>query len=463
MMILRDVVERFEKQAPVCVMVRAALENVFAAERLDAMFEKTAKQQRSGELLFSTVADMMASVVCQIRPSIHAAYRARADEIGVTVKSIYDKLGGIEPLVSRGMVQETAGRMRTIIEKMGGPKRELLSGYQVKILDGNHLRRTDRRIGELREINGAPLPGLALVVLDPQLMMVTDVIPCEDGHAQERSLLPQILETIQRGEVWMADRNFCTAMFLFGIMDRHAHFIIRQHATSPARELVGRRRKMGRCETGVVYEQKLRIWDAQGNEKVIRRITVQLYEPTRDGETEIHILTNLPQQVTPLAIVGMYGNRWTIETAFQEMAENLESEIQTLGYPKAALFGFCMGLVIYNILSVVKAAVRAAHDKKAGDNISMYYMADEIACTYRGMMIATGEKYWTKQFAALTPTQMARVLIAMAKRIRPSRYAKNSWWPKKKPDKKMNKKNRNHVSTARILKKRNEASEAVPC
>ncbi len=261
----------------------------------------------------------------------------------------------------------------------------------------------------------------------------------------------------------MADRYFCTAKFLFGIMARHAHFIIREHGTSPGRELVGRRRKMGRCETGVVYEQKLRIWDAQGNKKIIRRITVHLYEPTRDGDVEIHILTNLPIKVTPVIIAGVYGNRWTIETAFQEMAENLESEIKTLGYPKAALFGFCMGLMIYNILSVVKAAVRVAHSKDADEDISTYYMADEIASTYRGMMIAIGEKYWTKQFAGLTPVQMARVLIAMAKRIRLSRYAKNRWRPKKKSDKKMNKKNRNHVSTARILEKRNQASKAVRC
>lgn len=462
-MILRDVVERFEKQAPVCVMVRAALENVFAAERLDAMFEKTAEQQRSGELLFSTVADMMAAVVCQIRPSVHAAYRAQTDEIGVTIKAVYDKLGGIEPVVSRAMVQETGRCMRRILEKMGGPQRELLPGYRAKLLDGNHFRRTDRRIGELREINGAPLPGQALVVLDPQLMMATDVIPCEDGHAQERSLLPQILETVQRSEVWIADRNFCTAKFLFGIMARRAHFIIREHATSPPRELVGRRQKVCTCNTGIIYEQKLRIWDNQGSEKIVRRITVDLNEPTRDGETEIHILTNLPKKVTPLAIAEVYGNRWTIETAFQEMAENLDSEIQTLGYPKAALFGFCMGLVIYNILSVVKAAVRTAHGEDAGEKISTYYMADEIACTYRGMMIAVGEKYWTKQFAGRTPAQMARTLIAMAKRIQLSRYAKNPWRPKKKPDKKMNKKNRGHISTARILEKRKQAAKPAKC
>ena len=149
--------------------------------------------------------------------------RAQKDEIGKTVKSIYDKLSGIEPAVSRAMVQETAKRMRAIIEKMGSPRRELLPGYRAKILDGNHLRRTDRRIGELREINGAPLPGQALVVLDPQLMMVSDVIPCEDGHAQERSLLPQILETVQRGEVWIADRNYADSNGPRADRHRQAH------------------------------------------------------------------------------------------------------------------------------------------------------------------------------------------------------------------------------------------------
>lgn len=462
-MIMKDVLERFTKDAPVCVMTRAALENVFASKRLDALFEKNAEQQRSGELLFSVVADLMAAVVCQIHPSIHAAYRAQGDQISVTVKSVYDKLSGIEPAVSRSMVTETAGRMATIIEKMGGTRRELLPGYRIKYLDGNHLRRTDRRIGELREINGAPLPGQALVVFDPQYMLATDVIPCEDGHAQERSLLPQILETIQRGEVWIADRNFCTANFLFGIMARSAHFIIREHATSPARELVGRCRKVCKSNTGIVYEQKLRVFDSEGRERLIRRITVKLHEPTRDGETEIHILTNLPKKVPPLAIADLYGTRWTIETAFQEMAENLDSEIQTLGYPKAALFGFCMGLVTYNILSVVKAAIRAAHGEKAAAKFSTYYMADEIAGTYRGMMIAVPEHYWSRQFANLTPRQLARVLVSIAKDIRLSRYAKNPWRAKKKPDKPMNKKKRNHVSTARILEKRKQTATAAKC
>ena len=91
-MILQDVFEKFTKKAPVCVMVRATIENVFAADRLNAIFDENAEQQYTGDLLFSTVADIMGEVVCQIRPSVNAAYVERKDEIGVSIKSVYDKL-----------------------------------------------------------------------------------------------------------------------------------------------------------------------------------------------------------------------------------------------------------------------------------------------------------------------------------------------------------------------------------
>ncbi len=50
-----------------------------------------------------------------------------------------------------------------------------------------------------------------------------------------------------------------------------------------------------------------------------------------------------------------YG--WQIESVFQEMEKTLQGEIQELGYPKAALFSFCVALLSYNVMSTVKAAL----------------------------------------------------------------------------------------------------------
>jgi IS4 transposase len=453
-MLVQELVGRFEEKSPICVMARAALENALSAERLDAIFDKHALRQSNRGLMFSTVADIMGLVACRIHPSPHAAFQARCEEMSVNVNALYDKLQRMETNISRYLVTDTAEPMSQIVRHTRGTLPKLLPGFRVKILDGNHLRRTQRRISELRELNAAPLPGHALVVLDPETRLVIDVFPCEDGHAQERSLLPQVLETVQINDVWIDDRNFCTAGFLLGIKQRGAYFITRQHSQSPRCELVGKRTRVGRCETGMVYEQALTIFHPDGRSATVRRVTVELDEPTRDGEDKIHILTNLPKKAArALRVVELYRKRWTIETAFAEVAQNLEGEIETLGYPKAALFSFCSALVAFNVLSVVMAALRAVHGAEVvEEKVSVYYLADEVAQTYRGMMIALPSAYWTKTYATLTPAALAQELVRIAKTIDLSRYRKHKRGPSKKT-KPTNKKRRNHVSTFRVLEK----------
>lgn len=458
-MVLSEVFDLFVKQSPVTVMVRATMENVLSAERLDGLFARTALRQRPSELLFSLVADLMGTVVCGVRPSMHAAFQARSDEIGVSIKAVYDKLQGIETDVTRELIRDTSARLAEIIDHTEGSLPPWLPGYQVKILDGNHLRRTDRRLKELRTQNAAPLPGHSLVMLDPQRMLAIDMFPCPDGHAQERSLLPEVLPTIEQGDVVVADRNFCTMDFFAGIADRGAGFIIRQHKKALRWELEGDCFEEGRIETGFVYEQAVQLLPEEGESWLVRRISVELDQPTRDGETEIHVLTNLPESVDACKIAEVYRKRWTIETAFQELEATLEGELQTLCYPQAALFAFAMALTAYNVLSTVKAALRGEHGaEKINHEVSGYYLADEVAGTWRGMMIVLPAEYWIEQFTDRTPQQMAQFLRKAAQQIRLAAFRKHPRGPKKKPPSKMNKKHRGHVSTARILDQRRSKS-----
>jgi Transposase DDE domain len=447
---VRAMLERLEQRAPVCVMLRALLENLFAAERLDRLFERTAQTQENKTLLFSTVADIMGLVAMKVHPSVHAAYQAREEEVGVTVKALYDKLQRTEPCVSQTMVRDSGAKLRDVLAKLKTPRRELLPGYRVKVVDGNHLRRTERRIGELRLLNAAPLPGHCLVVLDPQARLAIDMFPCEDAHAQERTLLPALLETVMPDDLLIMDRNLCTMNVLLEIKRRQAFFAIREHAGSLRSQLVGKRKKVGRCDTGVVYEQALQLLAVDGTAlATLRRVTVELNTPTRDGENAIHIVTNLPSRVTALRVAELYRKRWTIETAFQELAANFAGEIETLGYPRAALFSFSMALVSFNILNVTMTAMRGAA-KPDSPEISMYYVCDEIAHAYRGLDFALDPEHWTNAYANLTAAQLARLLQRLAAAIDLVRYRKHKRGPKKPPPK-MNKTNRNHVSTARIL------------
>lgn len=454
-MALGEIFERFAKESPLPVMVRGSLEWALAAEQLDQLFEETAQRQYASELAFSTVADLMSMVVAKTRKSMHAAYQAHHESIQVSVKSVYNKLNHLEPAVSAELVRRTAVSFDEVIRQMDGELPALLPGYRVLILDGNHLAATQHRLKELRTLRGGPLPGQALVVLDPQTKLITAVYPCEDGHTQERSILLDVIEDLQPGEVWIADRNFCTSLFLFEIALNQSYFLIREHAANVRYETRGPQRSVGRSDSGRVFEQNIRILDDFGGVIEARRVTVKLDRATEDGELEIHILTNLPADVDAIAIAESYRKRWTIEKAFNELTLSLNSEINTLGYPRAALFGFCIGVVIYNVLSVVKASLRAVHGaEKIERDLSNYYVADEISGVWRGMMIAIPAPNWTEAFRELSVRQLAQVLVRLARAVHLPHFQKHPRGPKKPKPKRTGKSP--HVSTARILSQRQQ-------
>lgn len=103
----------------------------------------------------------------------------------------------------------------------------------------------------------------------------------------------------------------------------------------------------------------------------MRRITLVLDVPTRDGETEIPILTDLtPKELEGRGVADLSRRRWTIESAFLPLAMDLRSEITTLGYPRAALFGFAVGVLAYHVVSTMKASLRAEVGREAAEQLS---------------------------------------------------------------------------------------------
>ncbi|MHC5735864.1 transposase [Nostoc sp.] len=452
-MIIGQVFERFVEESPVSVMVRGLLETILCPQKLDELFEKSAKTQYTKELLFSTVVEMMNTVTCGIRPSIHAAYQAKTSQMNVSVTSVYNKLNAMETDVSAELVRETGTSMEAIIRHLNGSLPDWLPGYRLKILDGNAIGASEHRLKPLRNCNSAPLPGQSLVVLDPSLMLAIDVFPCEDAHAQERSLLHKVLTTIEEDDVWIADRNFCTLNFLSGIVARKGYFIIREHQCFPWYD-ASEFRHIGSVEGGKVFEQTVKVSDDEGYLSNIGRVKIILDETTRDGDSEIFILTNLPTKVAnALLVAQIYRKRWTIETLFQILTEIFNCEIKTLGYPKAAVFAFCVALVSYNILSVVLAALRSIHGiKKIEQEVSSYYLADEIRGTYRGMMIAIPPSEW-KVFAKMNLIELTNILRDLAARVNLVVFASHPRAPKKtrRVLKRTRPSKRPHVSTAKIL------------
>jgi hypothetical protein len=238
---------------------------------------------------------------------------------------------------------------------------------------------------------------------------------------------------------------------LCGIEMKQAFFVTRRHGNTTV-EPEGEWRTEVETETGWVSERQ--VWLCVGGLRVmwVRCVRVRLKKPTEDGDHEIEILTNLSvEEAYAVKIAGLYRDRWIIEGAFHELTVALRCEVNTLGYPKAALFGFSVAVVAYNVLAVLKAAMRVVHgEEKVQKEVSGYYMALELTMVFAGMMIALPATEWVI-FRTMTADELAKYLREWAGKINMKKIKKS---PPRKPTKNKPKRIKDkspHVSTARLL------------
>jgi len=452
-MMLKSMLERFAERSPVTVMTQVGLECAVGSDWLNELFNEFRERQYTRELLFSSTVELMSLVALGLQPSVHAAAQAKGD-LGVSLAALYSKINGIEPGLARALVARSSERLEPIAQEILSKQVCLVPGYQIRIVDGNHHPASEKRLAALRGLRGAALPGHTLVVYDPDTRLVVDLVPCEDGHAQERTLVPAVIGTVSKGQLWIADRNFSTKAIMADIHRAGGAFLIREHGASPNPTELGVARRKGQTDSGDIYEQTVEITLDDGEHIVLRRIEVRLNTPTEDGETVIRLLTNLPKRLGAKVVAGAYRYRWKIENMFQWLESVLHSEVRTLGYPRAALFAFSVAALAYNVLSIIQSAIEAAHDIQPENpvQLSLYYVVNEIKTTYEGMMIAVPEKEW-EDCRSAAPNQAARLLMDIALHVNVAKYRKHPRGPKKAVKKGYVAGHiaRSHVATARIL------------
>ena len=448
-----EILQRFLDQAPVAVMVRAAIARTVGHSTLDDLFERHADAQYTRELTFSTLTRLMTQVVFCTYPSVNAAYR-HAQDIPVSVASVYNKLNGLETGISQALVAETACSMDQVLAALpGAPTDRAVEGLHLRTLDGNFLAGTDHRLDCLRACGAAALPGMSLVVRDGRTGLLTDLVPCEDAYTNERALHPQVLALVAPDDLWVADRNFCTDDYLGGIAARAAYFLIRHHAGTTLHPL-GPESPRRRHRDGTISEQRVRVGSLE-----CRCVIIRLKAPLRDGTTEIRLLTNVPPgRLSARRASELYRTRWRIESAFQELTESLRCEIDTLGYPKAALFGFALAVVSYNVLVVTRAALASGLGEEVGgvEALSSYHMATQVAAVDEGLSIAVPPSAWDR-FVAMTAAEFAGWLDGVARGIDWRPYRKQPRGPKKPVEVKRTRRGA-HRSTARELSKSQEST-----
>lgn len=453
MLKLSPILQRFAERSPFPVMIRALFERCLNPARLDAWFEANAEAQYTRELLFSSLFELMTRVVLRQKPSVHAAYQAMGEDVAASVTSVYNKLNGVEADTSAALVRYGAEQARTLIDELEGAHAPMLPGAQVRVLDGNCLAAREHRLKETRAQGAAPLPGKALAVFDPARELITALYPCEDAYTQERALLAPVLAAVNAGELWIADRNFCTAGFLRGLVNKEADALIRVHEQVRFRPLEPMR-EIGRVATGAVDEQWVELTGANAQGLRLRHIRLRLDKPTSDGDQTLYLFSSAaPALADACTLAQLYRSRWTLEKAFLHLTTELRCEIDTLAYPPAALFALACAVSAYNVLAVAKAALRAAHGHEAVDTLSGYHMAIELGNVAGSLDTVLDPQDWAV-FHSPPSSELAAWLQGQAQRMNLRRYRKSRRGPKKPPPKRHNDPAKPHSSVARVLAER---------
>ena len=442
--------DRYVKTRPLAVMTRLILNEVMTDE-LDAVFHRHRQQGYERELLFSHLAQAISEVVLGFCETPNQAYNKLKEELNVSKTAFYEKLKRVEPEVCRASVQHSYQSCSAMMRQLGFEPWEIVAGYHCKVIDGNHLESCENRLKELRTTWAKALPGTAVVVLDAQRQLAQDIFLIPDGHALERSIFDDILETVQAQDLIVGDSHYCTIKFMASIARQNACFVIRQHGALKG-ELFGERHFVKQVDTGKVYEQALQIGGECGLK--VRRVTIELDEPTENGDTEIHVLSNLPKSAASAQrIAEIYLLRGDVEHLFYLATTTLTCEVKGLNYPQAALFVFCVAMMAINCRQVLMACLVAAYEEEILEEVSHFSIAHEISRSYDGIMVAITDTEWTE----VVPKTLAgriRLMTTAATHFDRKRHRKSVRGSKKPPPKRSPYKNGNHLSIQKLLNSR---------
>jgi hypothetical protein len=452
LMLSKEMLVEFEKRCPETVAVRGILENCLTAEAVDKVFADHSKGQYTRKILFSSVVEAMGSVVFGLCKSVTLACKKHKERLGASTRALFTKMGRTEPGISAALVEEAYQRMAPIVDSLGSAHKPLFPGYATRIIDGNHLASTDHRLAPLRRIGGGALPGVAVVVLDRERELFHSVSISEDAYRQERVLGLDLIGNACAGEIWIGDRNFCTSANVWELHHVGAAFLFRRHKLNVSFRTVGKLKRVGKSDTGMVYQQAIMIRDNFGKEFAARLIQVRLVKPTRDGETVLELITNLPSRIGAVKIGDSYRGRWTVETSFAEVENLFNSEIPALSEPRAALLVFSLSLIAWSTIGVLKAGLRKVHGhQEVVETLSIYYLVDRITRNSHAIALLGDDIDWQAEYGNLTPRQMAARLTKLCQQIDLTDLRKNKRGPKKKTKRPKAPHRRPHFSTYRAI------------
>jgi hypothetical protein len=201
-----------------------------------------------------------------------------------------------------------------------------------------------------------------------------------DGKSSERSHLLQMLDTLPKETMLLADAGFTGYEFLTAIAVTGRHFLVRVGAS------VTLLRKLGWCcelHDGIVH-----LWpDAIQRKQKQPPLTLRLITVTDERNRRMHLLSNVLDraELSDAEAIELYGKRWVVEVIYRSLKQTLNRRKLVCKTPEHAAAELDWAVVSVWALALMTAEEVSA----AGKSPARLSIAKALAPVRRAIRSAT--------------------------------------------------------------------------
>ncbi|MFA8388888.1 type II toxin-antitoxin system Phd/YefM family antitoxin [Burkholderia ubonensis] len=366
------------------------------------------------EALFALAVDAIVAIAARQpgsgRPP-HAFDGGAAAGFGPAVAALHDCMSRLRAGWGRALVKDSVELLLPATASRPREWSRSTGGMRLRVLDGGMPCGHDAAgcgCGCGNPGREAAAHARVLPVYDPDLGMIVDLLPHERGRMHERAFAGALREAVQPGELWIIDGRFESDAILSGWPRRGGACIVREHGRAAACRALGDWRDAGTHDGGAVREQAVGLAGDHDASAALRRI-----EWRSAPDAVVTLLTDLPAaQFDARQIVQLACRPWRDALPLGPVFDGgLFGDVPA----RASLLAHGIVAMAYNAFAAMTSVVRAALDLDARDvERLLSHIADGVAATYAGMMIALPPVWWRRydQLPATTLGQIVRLLAA---------------------------------------------------
>ncbi|WP_257010286.1 type II toxin-antitoxin system Phd/YefM family antitoxin [Burkholderia ubonensis] len=366
------------------------------------------------EALFALAVDAIVAIAARQPGSLrapHAFDGGAAAGFGPAVAALHDCMSRLRARWGRALVKDSVELLLPATAPRPREGFRCTGGMRLRVLDGGMPCGHDAAgcgCGCGNPGREAAAHARVLPVYDPDLGMIVDLLPHERGRMHERAFAGALREAVQPGELWIIDGRFETDAILSGWPRRGGAFIVREHGRAAACRALGDWRDAGTHDGGAVREQAVGLAGERDASAALRRI-----EWRSAPDAVVTLLTDLPAaQFDARHVVRLACRPWRDALPLGPVFDGvLFGDVPA----RAALLAHGIVAMAYNAFAAMTSVVRAALELDARDAERVpSHIADGVAATYAGMMIALPPEWWRRydQLPATTLGQIVRLLAA---------------------------------------------------